>query len=170
MLEVLDIRNIGGYIFTLTSLLLQDRSIMHHSMLRIGHSKHLPLPFDNTVQHNMLVRSLCSARSGHKLTYARVCSFILIFIEIPLLLRICPTSSKFDSLIRRVTTNYMRAGVYLIMSIIQWLSLTIYATSLIAAAVVLLVAAVFYALAGLKGQGFVGSKTLGGQGVAQMII
>ena len=65
----------------------------------------------------------------------------------------------------------MRASIYLVMSLIQWLSLaTRYATSLIAAAVVLLIAAIFYALAGIKGQGFVGSKTLGGQGVAQMIV
>ncbi|KAI9831838.1 MAG: Golgi apparatus membrane protein tvp18 [Phylliscum demangeonii] len=99
-----------------------------------------------------------------------VCSFVLVFIEIPLLLRICPTSSKFDSVIRKVTTNYMRAGVYLVMSIVQWLSLLVKTTSLIVPAVLLLIAAVFYALAGLKGQGFVGSKTLGGQGVAQMIV
>lgn len=64
----------------------------------------------------------------------------------------------------------MRAAVYLVMSIIQWLSLLAASTSLIAAAVVLLIAAIFYALAGVKGQGFVGSKTLGGQGVAQMIV
>jgi len=100
----------------------------------------------------------------------RACSFVLVFIEIPLLLRICPTSSKFDTLVRRVTTNYIRAGVYLAMAIVQWLSIIIAATSLIAAAVVLTIAAAFYALAGIKGQGFVGSKTLGGQGVAQMII
>jgi Uncharacterized conserved protein CG6151-P len=99
-----------------------------------------------------------------------VSSFIIVFIEIPLLLRICPTSSTFDAFIRRFTTNYMRAGIYLAMSVIQWLSLIIKPTSLIAAAVLLLIAAVCYALAGLKGQGFVGSKTLGGQGVAQMIV
>lgn len=99
-----------------------------------------------------------------------VSAFILIFVEIPLLLRICPTSSKFDALIRRVTTNYIRAGVYLAMSAIQWISIVAKPTSLIAAAVLLMLAAVFYALAGLKGQGFVGSKTLGGQGVAQMIV
>ncbi len=64
----------------------------------------------------------------------------------------------------------MRAAVYLAMSIIQWVSIVADATSLIAAAIVLFIAAVFYALAGLKGQGFVGSKTLGGQGVAQMIV
>ena len=64
----------------------------------------------------------------------------------------------------------MRAVIYGIMSLIQWLSIIIYPTSLIAAAVVLLLAATCYAIAGLKGQGFVGSKTLGGQGVAQMIV
>lgn len=69
-----------------------------------------------------------------------------------------------------MTTNYIRAGVYLAMALVQWLSIIVHATSLIAAAIVLTIAAAFYALAGIKGQGFVGSKTLGGQGVAQMII
>lgn len=64
----------------------------------------------------------------------------------------------------------MRAAVYGVMSLVQWLSLLVDTSSLIAAAIVLLFAAVFYALAGLKHQEFVGSKTLGGQGVAQMII
>jgi surface polysaccharide O-acyltransferase-like enzyme len=106
----------------------------------------------------------------HVLMRFRVYAPIILFIEVPLLLRICPTSSKFDSFIRRFTTNYMRAGIYLVMSIIQWISISVYATSLIAAAVILLFAAIFYGLAGLKGQDFVGSKTLGGQGVAQMIV
>lgn len=65
----------------------------------------------------------------------------------------------------------MRAAIYGVMSLIQWLSLvTGHVRSLLAAAVVLLIAAICYAIAGLKGQGFVGSKTLGGQGVAQMIV
>ena len=64
----------------------------------------------------------------------------------------------------------MRAGVYGIMSLVQWLSLIKDGSSLIAAAVVLLIAGMFYALAGLRHQQFVGSKTLGGQGVAQMIV
>lgn len=64
----------------------------------------------------------------------------------------------------------MRAAIYGVMSLIQWLSIAVDPTSLIAAAVVLLLAAVCYGIAGLKGQGFVGSKTLGGQGVAQMIV
>jgi len=100
----------------------------------------------------------------------RICAFIILFIEIPLLLRICPTSAGFDGFIRRFETNYMRAAIYLVMSIIQWLSILALTTSLIACAVVLLIAAIFYALAGIKGQAFVNSKTLGGQGVAQMIV
>lgn len=64
----------------------------------------------------------------------------------------------------------MRAAIYGAMSLAQWLSLVRYPTSLIAAAIVLLLTAVCYLIAGLKGQGFVGSKTLGGQGVAQMIV
>lgn len=104
------------------------------------------------------------------LTSHSVSSFILLFIEIPLLLRICPTSTGFDNFIRRFATNYMRAAIYLIMSIVQWTSLVRRVTSLIAAAVLLLIAASFYALAGLKHQEFMSSKTLGGQGVAQMIV
>ncbi|KAL8670291.1 MAG: hypothetical protein Q9168_005161 [Polycauliona sp. 1 TL-2023] len=99
-----------------------------------------------------------------------ISGLVLIFVEVPLLLRICPTSEKFDVFIRRFTTNYMRAGMYGIMSLLQWLTLIRKTTSLLASAVFLLLAGICYLIAGLKGQGFVGSKTLGGQGVAQMIV
>jgi hypothetical protein len=91
-------------------------------------------------------------------------------MEVPLLLRICPTSEKFDSFVRRFTTNYTRAGIYLVMSVVQWLSLIKEPTSLIAAAILLLLTATFYAIAGLRKDQFMSSKTLGGQGVAQMIV
>ncbi|ORY62490.1 Golgi apparatus membrane protein TVP18 [Pseudomassariella vexata] len=99
-----------------------------------------------------------------------VSSFIILFIEVPLLLRICPTSASFDATIRKVSTNYMRAATYGVMGLIQWLSITGGASSLIAAAILLTATAICYLLAGVKGQAFVGSKTLGGQGVAQMIV
>lgn len=103
--------------------------------------------------------------------YARsVCAFIILFVEVPFLLRICPTSSKFDDFIRRLTTNWMRTAMYIIMSAVQWVSLVSEPSSLIAAAVFLLIAGLFYALAALKKQEFIGSKTLGGQGIAQMIV
>ncbi|KAL4896973.1 Golgi apparatus membrane protein tvp18 [Aspergillus ambiguus] len=108
-----------------------------------------------------------------RIIFSVLCLFsglVLIFVEVPFLLRICPTSEKFDNFIRRFTTNWMRAAMYGIMSAVQWVSLVSDASSLIAAAVLLLIAAIFYALAGLKSQDFVGSKTLGGQGIAQMIV
>ncbi|KAH8884673.1 hypothetical protein GQ53DRAFT_829628 [Thozetella sp. PMI_491] len=101
---------------------------------------------------------------------ALVSSFVILFIEVPLLLRICPTSSGFDAAIRRISTNYMRAGAYGVMAIVQWLTLIFAVTSLIAVAVFLTITALCYLLAGVKGQAFVGSKTLGGAGVAQMIV
>ncbi|KAG5991909.1 Golgi apparatus membrane protein tvp18 [Claviceps spartinae] len=97
-------------------------------------------------------------------------SFLIIFIEVPLLLRICPTSSTFDDNVRKISTNYMRAAAYGVMSLLQFLSLLRASTSLVAAAVFLLITSLCYVLAGLKGQDFVGSKTLGGAGVAQMIV
>ncbi|KAI1373562.1 Golgi apparatus membrane protein TVP18 [Hypoxylon crocopeplum] len=102
--------------------------------------------------------------------FALVSCAIILFIEVPLLLRICPTSAAFDAAIRRVSTNYMRAATYGVMALIQWLSLLIGVSSLIAAAVVMTFTALCYAAAGIKGQAFVGSKTLGGAGVAQMIV
>lgn len=99
-----------------------------------------------------------------------VSSFVILFLEVPLLLRICPTSSHFDAAIRRISSNYMRAAAYGVMALIQYLSIIVTSSSLIAAAIVLTLTAICYAFAGLKGQAFVGSKTLGGQGVAQMII
>jgi len=64
----------------------------------------------------------------------------------------------------------MRASAYATMGIIQWLTLVIKATSLIAVAVLMTICALCYLLAALKKQAFVGSKTLGGAGIAQMIV
>ena len=133
-------------------------------------ASHPPQPAHH-IWHNMPVSISHEARCRNFTNITQSCSGLtLIFVEIPLLLRICPTSPTFDNFIRRFTTNYMRAAIYGTMSLIQWLSIIVDPTSLIAAAVVLLLAASCYLIAGLKGQGFVGSKTLGGQGVAQMIV
>ena len=95
---------------------------------------------------------------------------MILFVEVPLLLRICPTSSRFDAAIRRISTNYLRAAAYAVMAVVQFLSCLIHASSLIAAGVFLLLTAICYFLAAVRGQAFIGSKTLGGQGVAQMIV
>ncbi|RPB21103.1 hypothetical protein L211DRAFT_841081 [Terfezia boudieri ATCC MYA-4762] len=95
---------------------------------------------------------------------------LLIFVEIPILLRICPTSKQFDDFVKKFHHNWGRAGLYIGLGVVQWLSIIAAATSLIAAAVVLTIAGLFYTLAAIKGQEFTGSKTLGGGGVASMIV
>ena len=145
---------------------------MHIPLSRRRHLQPLPRFHHSLVWYYLHVNDLqnqSQTRHPADLSY-RLSGLTIIFVEIPLLLRICPTSPTFDNFIRRFTTNYMRAVIYGVMSLIQWLSLIKQATSLIAAAVLLLLAAICYLIAGLKGQGFVGSKTLGGQGVAQMIV
>ncbi|KAF2673527.1 Golgi apparatus membrane protein TVP18 [Microthyrium microscopicum] len=105
--------------------------------------------------------------------FAALClatSFMVLFIEVPLLLRICPTSQKFDGIIRRFSTNYMRAGIYIVLSVVQWLSLIFHQSSLIAAAIFLFITGALYGVAALRKDEFMSSKTLGGQGVAQMIV
>ncbi|KIW08309.1 golgi apparatus membrane protein TVP18 [Verruconis gallopava] len=97
-------------------------------------------------------------------------SFVILFIEVPFLLRICPTSSKFDDFIRKFSTNYMRAAIYGVMSLVQWLSLIVGTSSLVAAAVFLLITSACYGFAAIRKDEFMSSKTLGGQGVAQMIV
>ena len=146
---------------------------MHPALFRTRHCQHLPPPPGDHFQHNMPVRipnprradsgtnvviDPVSARSSSSSSKFRFSSAFV------------PLSDRFSTFIRRFETNYMRAVIYLVMSIIQWISLVAKPTSLIAAAVVLLLASLFYALAGVKGQAFVNSKTLGGQGVAQMIV
>lgn len=122
---------------------------------------------DMPVSHHQIP---CAKSACLLISFCSLSGLVLIFVEVPLLLRICPTSSTFDNFIRRFTTNAMRAAIYGTMSLVQWLSLIKDATSLIAAAVILLLTAICYAIAALKKQNFVGSKTLGGQGVAQMIV
>lgn len=145
---------------------------MHIPLHCLRYRQHIQSSHHYPLQYPLLVSYGSPDRSKNPCAdhFERVSGLILIFVEVPLLLRICPTSEKFDVFIRRFTTNYMRAGMYTIMSVIQWLSLIRKTTSLVASAVLLLAAAICYLIAGLKGQGFVGSKTLGGQGVAQMIV
>jgi len=95
---------------------------------------------------------------------------ILIFVEVPILLKICPTSAKFDGFLARFANNWPRAGLYIGMAVVQYCSIILRTTSLIAAAVFLTLAGLCYAFAGITHQEFTGSRALGGAGVAQMIV
>ncbi|KAI9495660.1 hypothetical protein BDB00DRAFT_759738 [Zychaea mexicana] len=75
-----------------------------------------------------------------------VIALILIFVEIPLCLKCCPTSPKFFAVVMFLS-NILNTG------------------PLIAAAVTLLLAAISYGIAAMKGQSFASSRLLGGTGV-----
>ncbi|ONH65479.1 Golgi apparatus membrane protein TVP18 [Cyberlindnera fabianii] len=79
---------------------------------------------------------------------------LLVFVEIPFLLKICPMSENFNTFVKKFNQNWPRAGFYLVMSIIQWVSLTCMTTSLLVPAIFLLFSAVCYALAAFKHQKF----------------
>ncbi|KAF2085011.1 golgi apparatus membrane protein-like protein TVP18 [Saccharata proteae CBS 121410] len=99
------------------------------------------------------------------------CAPIIFFVEIAFLLKLPVWSDGFRAFFRRLQENWPRIIMYFVMSAVQWLSLVSHhATSLIVPAVFLAFAGCFYLLAALKKQDFQGSKMLGGQGIAQMII
>ncbi|KAF8419287.1 hypothetical protein EV426DRAFT_538901 [Tirmania nivea] len=107
------------------------------------------------------------------IVFSAIClvfGLLLIFVEIPILLRICPTSKHFDDFVKKFHHNWGRAGLYIGMGVVQWLSIIVQATSLIAAAVILTIAGLFYTFAAISGHAFTGSKTLGGAGVASMMV
>lgn len=79
---------------------------------------------------------------------------IILFIEIPFLLKICPLSNNFIEFISRFETNGYRALFYLGMAIIQYCSIILMATSLIVVAIGLTISAASYAVAFTKHQEF----------------
>lgn len=83
---------------------------------------------------------------------------VVLFVEVPFLLKICPLTDTFTNFIRHFDDNLPRCGFYLLMSVIQWLSLTLMATSLIVVAVFFLLASSCYALAAVKNQEYLKSS------------
>ncbi|RDW38716.1 Golgi apparatus membrane protein TVP18 [Yarrowia lipolytica] len=95
---------------------------------------------------------------------------VVVFVEIPFLLRICPVTERFSNFIRFFNQNWPRAAFYIGMATIQYCSLIFMTTSLLVPAVFLTITSMCYALAALKHQEFTGSSTLGGAGIARQIL
>ena len=93
--------------------------------------------------------------------FAIICivqGLIVLFVEIPFLLKICPLTDTFTNFIRIFDGNWRRCGLYSLMSTIQWLSLLTKATSLIAVAVFFLLSSACYLFAALKNQEYLKSS------------
>ncbi|KAG0182504.1 Golgi apparatus membrane protein tvp18 [Apophysomyces sp. BC1021] len=104
-----------------------------------------------------------------------VIAFILVFAEIPLCIKFCPTSPKFDTFIAYFENCYFRAAMYLVFAVVMFLSNLMGTGPLIAAAVCLLLASICYesvfliGAAAFTGQAFASSKILGGTGVDNVV-
>lgn len=83
---------------------------------------------------------------------------VVIFVEIPFLLKICPLTDKFTTFISYFDENWPRCGFYLLLSVIQWLSLLSRATSLLVVAVFFALASACYCLAAIKHQEYLKSN------------
>ncbi|SCU89482.1 LANO_0D05094g1_1 [Lachancea nothofagi CBS 11611] len=79
---------------------------------------------------------------------------VILFIEVPFLLRICPLSDNFIEFIKRFATNGKRSLFYLSMATVQFCSLAVMVTSLCVVAVGLTISSMSYAVAYFKHQQF----------------
>ena len=95
---------------------------------------------------------------------AIVQGLIILFIEVPFLLKICPLSDNFIGFVSKFDTNLRRALFYLVMCAIQWCSIIVQSTSLIVVAVGLSITATVYALGAAAGQEFKNSAILSDRG------
>lgn len=77
---------------------------------------------------------------------------LVVFVEIPFFLRICPLTDRFVSFVRNFDENLPRCGFYLLMAVIQWLSLTVKVTSLIVVAVFFTISSGCYLLSAILKQ------------------
>lgn len=98
-----------------------------------------------------------------------VISFILVFVELPICMRFCPTSPKFDNFISKFENAYLRAVGYLIFAVVMFLSNLVNTSTIIVAAVTLLIAAIFYAIAAIRHQPHASSRWTGGTGVDNIV-
>lgn len=86
---------------------------------------------------------------------AIVQGLLVLFVEVPFLLRICPLTDTFTNFVRNFDENWPRCGFYLLMSVIQWLSLLLMVTSLIVIAIFFLISSLCYMLAAVKHQAYI---------------
>ncbi|KAG0303238.1 Golgi apparatus membrane protein tvp18 [Linnemannia gamsii] len=99
-----------------------------------------------------------------------VIAFLLIFIEIPLCLKCCPTSPKFDNALQQFQNSFFRAIAYVVFAVIMWLAVGIGSLNLqIISALALSFAAVSYVIAAIRHQTPASSTITGGTGVSTIV-
>ncbi|ODV85905.1 hypothetical protein CANARDRAFT_197417 [[Candida] arabinofermentans NRRL YB-2248] len=95
---------------------------------------------------------------------------ILAFVEIPFLLKIFRVPDWFILGIQKIDSNWMRVVFYALNAVIQWLSLTVQATSLLALAILFTIAAACYGIAAATHQDFHKSNVVASVDVGELPI
>lgn len=90
--------------------------------------------------------------------------FVILFIEVPFLLKICPLSENFIGFVSKFDSNLRRFLFYLGMCLIQWCSLIVRTTSLLVVAIGLTITCVTYGLGAASHQEFKNSAILSDRG------
>ncbi|RCK63038.1 Golgi apparatus membrane protein TVP18 [Candida viswanathii] len=79
---------------------------------------------------------------------------VVLFVEIPFFLKICPLSENFIGFVKRFDGNLPHCGFYLLNAAIQYLSTVVQATSLLVVAILFTISSACYALAEIKHQDY----------------
>ncbi|SCU94868.1 LADA_0G11936g1_1 [Lachancea dasiensis] len=85
---------------------------------------------------------------------------VILFIEIPFLLKICPLSDNFIEFIKRFATNGKRSLFYIAMAAIQFCSIPVMLTSLVVVGAGLTISSLSYGVAFFKHQQFQNSSII----------
>ncbi|KAG0020129.1 Golgi apparatus membrane protein tvp18 [Podila clonocystis] len=99
---------------------------------------------------------------------AWIIAFLLVFIEVPLCLKCCPTSAKFDTFLHNFQNSYFRAAAYLVFAILMWIAFKSVTLQIISA-LLLTGAAVSYTIAAIRKQTPASSSITGGTGVSTIV-
>ncbi|KAF9371847.1 Golgi apparatus membrane protein tvp18 [Podila verticillata] len=99
---------------------------------------------------------------------AWVIAFLLVFIEVPMCLKCCPTSAKFDNFLHSFQNSYFRAAAYLVFAILMWIAFKSVTLQVISA-LLLTGAAVSYTIAAVRHQTPASSSITGGTGVSTIV-
>ncbi|GBB91997.1 hypothetical protein RclHR1_01950009 [Rhizophagus clarus] len=95
---------------------------------------------------------------------AWILAFILVFIEIPFCLKICPTSPNFDAFIRIFENNLFRTVGYVVFAVVTFAFVS-KSVFYVLPGLSLAIAGICYGIAALKHQSHASSKLTGGTGV-----
>ncbi|KAF9159650.1 Golgi apparatus membrane protein tvp18, partial [Actinomortierella ambigua] len=98
-----------------------------------------------------------------------IIAFLIIFIEVPLCLKCCPTSPKFDAFMTKFQNSYFRATGYTVFAIIMWLAVGFGPSWQAFSAIFLTIAAVSYAVSAARHQTPAQSTLTGGSGVSTIV-